>query len=67
MSKKRLIPKLQMKSSQRNAEKLVLVITKKYDGIIEIGDPISQAKIYQHQGADELIFVNIDQIGRAHV
>lgn len=61
MSKKRLIPKLQMKSSERNAEKLVLVITKKYDGIIEIGDPISQAKIYQHQGADELIFVNIDR------
>lgn len=61
MSKKRLIPKLQMKSSERNAKKLVLVITKKYDGIIEIGDPISQAKIYQHQGADELIFVNIDR------
>jgi cyclase len=61
MSKKRLIPKLQMKSSERNVEKLVLVITKQFDGIIEIADPISQAKIYQHQGADELIFVNIDR------
>jgi len=61
MSKKRLIPKLQMKSSERNSEKLVLVITKQFDKIIEIGDPVSQAKIFQDQGADELIFVNIDR------
>lgn len=61
MSKKRLIPKLQMKSRERNSEKLVLVITKQFDRIIEIGDPVSQAKIFQDQGADELIFVNIDR------
>ena len=53
MSKKRLIPKLQMKSSERNSEKLVLVITKQFDRIIEIGDPVSQAKIFQDQGADD--------------
>lgn len=65
MSKKRLIPKLQMKSSERNPEKLVLVITKQFDKIIEIGDPVSQAKIFQDQGADELIFVNIDRSNKS--
>jgi cyclase len=65
MSKKRLIPKLQMKSSERNSEKLVLVITKQFDKIIEIGDPVSQAKIFQDQGADELIFVNIDRSNKS--
>lgn len=61
MSKKRLIPKLQMKFSERNPGKLVLVITKQFDNFIEIGDPVSQSKIYQDQGADELIFINIDR------
>lgn len=65
MSKKRLIPKLQLKSSERNSEKLVLVITKQFDKIIEIGDPVSQAKIFQDQGADELIFVNIDRSNKS--
>lgn len=65
MSKKRLIPKLQMKSSEKNSEKLVLVITKQFDRIIEIGDPVSQAKIFQDQGADELIFVNIDRSNKS--
>lgn len=59
MAKKRLIPKLLLNPSANNAEKLVLVITKQYHGIIEIGSPISMAKIYQAQGADELIFTNI--------
>lgn len=61
MSKKRLIPKLQLKSSLRNPNKMVLVISKQFGNYIEIGDAVSQAKIYQDQGADELIFVNIDQ------
>ena len=40
---------------------MVLVITKQFDQVIEIGDPVSQAKIYQDQAADELIFINIDK------
>lgn len=61
MAKKRLIPKLQIKTSSRNKNKLVLVVTKQFNHIIEIGDPISQAKIYQAQNTDELIFLNIER------
>lgn len=60
MSRKRLIPKLQLARSSRNSNKLVVVITKQFAERIEIGDPISQAKIFQDQAADELIFLNID-------
>ncbi len=59
MSKKRLIPKLLLHSNvQKN--KLNLVITKLFKEIIEVGNPVSMAKIFQAQGADELIFTNID-------
>lgn len=58
MAKTRLIPKLLLCASQET-NKVVLVITKQYNQIIEIGSPISTAKIYQAQGADELIFTNI--------
>lgn len=61
MLKKRLIPKLQMRFSQfGNKNKLVLVTTRQFSKTIEIGDPVSQAKIYQAQSADELIFMDID-------
>lgn len=60
MSKYRLIPKLQLRPSKFNANKLVLVITRNFSDFIEIGDPVSQAKIFQDQASDELIFVNID-------
>ncbi len=62
MSKPRLIPKLQLKRSENNPQRMVLVITKQFGEFIEIGDAVSQAKIFQDQGADELIFVNIDRI-----
>ena len=60
MSKKRLIPKLQLATSKHNSKKLVVVITKQFGDKIEIGDPVSQAKIFQDQSADELIFLNIE-------
>lgn len=60
MSKRRLIPKLQLHTSSYDVSKTVLVITKQFNNIVEIGHPVSQAKIYQDQAADELIFVNID-------
>jgi cyclase len=60
MSKKRLIPKLQLATSKNNINKLVVVITKQFGDKIEIGDPVSQAKIFQDQTADELIFLNIE-------
>ena len=61
MSKKRLIPKLQLKTSSFDPNRMVLFITKQFNNVIEIGDAVSQSKIYQDQGADELIFVNIDR------
>ena len=61
MSKKRLIPKLQIRTSSYNPSRMVLVITNQFGHVIEIGDPISQSKIYQDQAADELIFINIDK------
>lgn len=61
MSKKRLIPKLQLRTSTYNQQRMVLVITKQFGHVIEIGDPVSQAKIFQDQAADELIFINIDK------
>lgn len=61
MSKKRLIPKLQLRTSSYDSNRMVLVITKQFDQVIQIGDAVSQAKIYQDQAADELIFINIDK------
>jgi len=61
MLKKRIIPKLQMKARQIGSRKImVLVTTLQFSKYIEIGDPVSQAKIYEAQAADELIFLDID-------
>lgn len=57
MLKRRLIPKLLFKSSPRGA---VLVTTRNFGRTLEIGDPVSQAKIYEAQVTDELIFLDID-------
>jgi imidazole glycerol-phosphate synthase subunit HisF len=61
MTKLRLIPKLQLKPSESNLQRLVLVVSKQFNAYTEIGDPVSQAKIFQDQAADELCFVNIDK------
>lgn len=61
MSKLRLIPKLQLKPSEANPQRLVLVVSRQFQEYTEIGDPISQAKIFQDQAADELCFINIDK------
>jgi imidazole glycerol-phosphate synthase subunit HisF len=61
MLKKRLIPKLQMKPSKIGSKnRMVLVTTVNFDKVIEIGDPLSQAKIFEAQAADELIFLDLD-------
>jgi cyclase len=38
---------------------MVLVTTIRFEKYLEIGDPVSQAKIYEAQAADELIFLDI--------
>jgi len=61
MLKRRLIPKLQMKASRFGTRsRMVLVTTIQFKDVIEIGDPVSQAKIYEAQAADELIFLDLD-------
>lgn len=61
MLKRRLIPKLQMKPSRFGSSvRMVLVTTIKFREVVEIGDPVSQAKIYEAQAADELIFLDLD-------
>ncbi len=62
MLKRRLIPKLQLKARKiDNTIRPVLVTTKRFDSYIDIGNPITQARIYEAQVADELIFLNIDR------
>jgi len=61
MLKKRLIPKLLIKyKTIANKIKPVLVTTRAFRHEITVGDPVSQAKIYEDQFADELIILNID-------
>lgn len=59
MAKKRIIPKLQLMPSKLNNGAMALVTTVGFNKVIEIGDPVSQAKIYEAQVADELIFVDL--------
>jgi cyclase len=61
MLKRRLIPKLQLRVSRVTAgRRMVLVTTRQFADAAEIGDPVSQAKIYESQAADELIFLDLD-------
>ena len=59
MAKKRLIPKLQLMPSNINLGTMSLVTTVEFSNTIEIGDPVSQAKIYESQAVDELIFIDL--------
>jgi cyclase len=61
--KKRIIPKLliQNKSFGRSVRP-VLVTTRNFEQVFEVGDPLSQAKIYEAQLADELIVLNIERL-----
>ena len=59
MLKRRLIPKLQLKASAHGPRQ-VLVTTRQFGEVFEIGDPVSQARIFQDQAADELIFLDLD-------
>jgi imidazole glycerol phosphate synthase subunit HisF len=61
MLNRRLIPKLLFKAARFGAaERMVLVTTIGFQQSVEVGDPISQARIYEAQAADELIFVDLD-------
>lgn len=59
MLKKRLIPKLLIKFNKNNNP--VLVNSFQYNKFKLIGNPVSQAKIFEAQHADQLILLNIDK------
>ncbi len=62
MLKKRLIPKLQLTvKGGFNRKKPVMCVTRKFQDKLAIGDPVSQAKIYEAQMADEIILLDIDR------
>jgi len=61
MVKKRLIPKLLIKHHEIGGKfRPVLVTTRLFQEVLTVGDPVSQAKIYEAQLADELVVLNID-------
>jgi cyclase len=61
MLKKRLVPKLLIKHRQLGrVVRPVLVTTRAFREAVEVGDAVSQAKIYEAQLADELVVLNID-------
>lgn len=60
MNKNRLIPKLHLKRSRFLKDTYSLVTTIQFNKVIEIGDPVSQAKIYESQAVDELLFLDLD-------
>ena len=62
MLKKRIIPKLLIKNKTLGRfVRPILVTTRNYEQVFEVGDPLSQAKIYEAQLADELVVLNIDR------
>jgi cyclase len=59
--KKRLVPKLLIRHRRLGSStRPVLVTTNAFRETLEVGDAISQAKIYEAQLADELAVLNID-------
>jgi cyclase len=61
MLKRRIIPKLLlMDRVYGSVTRSILVVTKNFSQVSDVGDPVSQAKIYEAQLADELILLNID-------
>ena len=62
MLKKRIIPKLLIKNQVFGSiSRPVLVTTKNFQSITDVGDAVSQAKIYEAQLADELVVLNIER------
>lgn len=68
MLRRRLIPKLQIKRAAFGGGSVqVLVTTRSFTDVFEIGDPVSQARIYEAQAADELICIDLDATGEGRV
>jgi cyclase len=62
MLKRRIIPKLLLERDSRGRN-FQLVTTRQFAESKPVGDPVSQAKIYQAQNVDELIVLDIESKG----
>lgn len=61
MVNKRLIPKLLLKEQKiGDRSRKVLVVTQQFSRCLVVGEPVSQARIYESQLADELILIDLD-------
>ena len=60
MAKRRIIPKLLLKKGGYKGLQNVVVRTKNFNSHVEIGEVVSQSKIFQDQLADEIIILKID-------
>ncbi len=61
MLKRRLIPKLQLRAAEFGGRRrMVLATTSRFEQSFAIGDPVSQARIYEAQAADELVLLDLD-------
>ena len=61
--KKRIIPKLLIRNKEYAKHiRPILVVTRNFKEVFEVGDPVSQAMIYEAQLADELFVLNIDRL-----
>ena len=60
MAKKRLIPKLLLQKGGYQNSQNVVVRTKSFSNPTQIGEVVSQSKIFQDQIADELTILKID-------
>lgn len=61
MHKRRIIPKLLLKEMQVGSQKRkILVTTVQFAQPIPVGDPVSQAMVYESQLADELLLLDLD-------
>ena len=63
MLKRRIIPKLLLERDTSSGGNFRLVTTRQFAASKPVGDPVSQAKIYQAQNVDELIFLDIESKG----
>jgi imidazole glycerol-phosphate synthase subunit HisF len=61
--KKRIIPKLLIRNKMYGKQiRPILVVTRNFKEVFEVGDPVSQAMIYEAQLADELFVLNVDRL-----
>jgi len=63
MLKRRIIPKLLLERDSSGSDNFRLVTTRQFAAPKPVGDPVSQARIYQAQNVDELIFLDIESQG----